>query len=373
MSAKVYLDHNASTPLAACVSEHLKECAAELHGNPSSSHWAGKPAAALVALARQRVALLLGVDAEEIVFVSGGSEANNHALKGTLFRHLANGKQPHFVTCAVEHPAILEPLAFAKRMGAEITIVAVDRNGRVSVADIERALRPQTALVSLMHANNEVGTLQPVAEVAALCRQRGILCHSDAAQSVGKIPVNARELGVDMLSLAGHKFGAPKGVGALYVRKGVVLEPLVHGAGHEAGRRAGTENILLVSALGVASQLAMDQPIASHMQRLRERLHQGLRSEHRVVLNGHPTLRLPNTLNLSFLDHLGDELLTVLPELAASTGSACHANQRSISPVLKAMGYSQEQAQGALRLSIGRCTTEAHIDRALALFRGITR
>jgi len=364
---RIYLDHNASTPLADEVRRTLTRLSESHHGNPSSSHWAGKPAAAIVAKARAQVAALLGAHDDEIVFTSGGSESNNHAIKGALFKALAADRRPHFITSTVEHPATLEPLAFAERLGATVTRIGVDACGRVDEAEVIAAICDETVLVTIMHANNEVGTLQPIGALASACRERGILLHSDAAQSVGKIDVQVDRLGADLLSLAGHKLCAPKGVGALFVRRGVQLEPLIHGAGHEAGRRAGTENVLLAAALGTACELARTSPAGEHMRSMRDRLHVGLSERREVVLNGHPALRLPNTLNVSFVGELGDRLLAAVPELAASTGSACHAGERSISPVLAAMGCDPERAHGAVRLSVGRDTHEAEIDRAIEL------
>jgi cysteine desulfurase len=274
----------------------------------------------------------------------------------------------HLVISAIEHPATVKPAEFLRKLGCRVTIVPVDGHGLVDPEAIHRALTRDTILVSIMHANNEVGTIQPIREISAHLRPRNILLHTDAAQSLGKMPVEVDALGVDLLTVAGHKLYAPKGVGALYVRRGVQLENLLHGAGHESGRRAGTENVPYLVGLGMACQIAQDglpesaQRLMTLRDRLWQRLHDALREK--VVLNGHPQRRLPNTLNVSFLGHLGSELLPRVPEIAASTGSACHEGKVSQSPVLCAMGVRPEVGQGAVRLTVGRFTTEDEIDRA---------
>ena len=251
---QIYLDFNASTPLAPEVVEAMRPLLTEHFGNPSTHHWAGAPAKAAVERARAQVAALLGCDPDEVVFTSGGSESNNHALKGVYFANRDRGD--HIVTSAIEHPAILRPLQFLETLGAKVTVLPVDRHGRVDPEAVRRALTPRTILVSIMHANNEVGTVQPIAAIAAIARAAGVLMHTDAAQSVGKIPTRVNELGVDLLSVAGHKLYAPKGVGAFFIRRGTRIEPFVHGAGHEQGRRAGTENVLLDVGLGAACEVA---------------------------------------------------------------------------------------------------------------------
>lgn len=370
---RIYLDFNASTPIAPEVAAAMRPFLAEHYGNPSSLHWAGRPAKEAVEHARGQVARLLGADPAEVVFTSGGSEANNHALKGVFFALRNRGN--HIVTSAVEHPAIIQPCRFLERIGARVTYVPVDGTGLVDPDAVRRALTPQTILVSVMHANNEVGTVQPIREIARIAREAGVLVHTDAAQSVGKIAADVNELGVDLLSVAGHKLYAPKGVGALYIRKGAPIEPLVHGAGHEAGRRAGTENVLLDVGLGAACDLAHQWLGMPYVRELRDyfwwQLQQAFRGK--IVLNGHPTERLPNTLHVSFLGQSGSDLLAVLPELAASTGSACHAGLVELSPVLKAMGVSDEVGLGAVRFSLGRTTTKDEIDRALDLLRPFSR
>jgi cysteine desulfurase len=365
--ARIYLDHNASTPIAPEVREAMLPYLAEHYGNPSSAHWAGAPAAEAVARARGQIAALLGCSPAEVVFTSGGTEADNWALKGAVE---ASGEQrPHLIVSAVEHPAILEPCRYLERHGVSVTYLPVDGTGLVDPADVARALRPETVLVSVMHANNEVGTVEPVAAIARVTREAGVLLHTDAAQSVGKVPTKVDELGVDLLSVAAHKLYAPKGVGALYVRAGTRLEPFVHGAGHEGGRRAGTENVLLDVGLGAAAKLAGDLAWTDGVRGLRDWLWARLQ-EHwgdAVVLNGHPTERLPNTLNVSFLGGDGRRILAAIPDVAASTGSACHSGGTEPSPVLAAMGVPRAVGAGAVRFSLGRTTTRAELETLLEL------
>jgi len=331
------------------------------YANPSALHAQGRAARAVIDGARVQVASLLGCAPDEIVFTSGGSEADNLALKGVFFASPERGD--HIITSAVEHPAILEPARFLERLGARVTYLEVDGRGRVDPDDVRRAITSRTILVSLMHANNEVGTIEPVEAVSAIARERDVLVHTDAAQSVGKIATRVADLGVDLLSIAGHKVYAPKGVGALYVRRGVRLEPVIHGASHEAGRRAGTESALLVAALGVACELAADLAPMDEVRRLRDLFWDLLRSRvgARVVLNGHPEERLPNTLSVSFASRVGADILGALDGVAASTGSACHAGSIELSPVLAAMGVPPEIGMGAIRFSLGRGTTEPEI------------
>ena len=313
-----------------------------------------------------QVAALLGCEADEIVFTSGGSEANNLALKGVFF---ARGGEPaHIVASAIEHPAIVEPCRFLERLGATVTLVPVDRFGLVDPDDIRKAIRRDTILVSLMHANNEVGAIQLIAEAARIAREHGVLFHTDAAQSVGKIETRVDDLGVDLLTVAGHKLYAPKGIGALYVRRGVTL---IHGASHERGQRAGTESALLAAALGKACEVATATIGGTETLRLREALWERLRAAFgdRVVLNGPPDRRLPNTLNVSFVGRIGADILAGSPEIAASTGSACHAGEIRLSPVLAAMGVAPEEGMGAIRFSLGRWTTLDEIDHAVELLQ----
>ena len=363
---RIYLDFNATTPIAPEVAAAMNQALTEPFGNPSSGHWAGPPARQAVEKARAQVAPLLACSPDEIVFTSGGSEANNHALKGVFFAH--GGQGGHIITTQIEHPAVLNPCHFLERLGASVTYLPVDRFGKVDPDDVRRSLTPRTMLISVMHANNEVGTLQPISETARIAREHGILFHTDAAQSVGKIPTHVDELGVDLLSLAGHKLYAPKGVGALYVRKGVRLEPLIHGAGQESGRRAGTDNILLDMALGSACELAQSWLDVDSIRELRDLFWELLEARvgERVVLNGHPTERLPNTLNVSFVGKVGSTILHGLEGVAASTGSACHSGSVELSPVLKAMNIPPEVGMGAIRFSLGRTTTREEIEQVVS-------
>jgi cysteine desulfurase len=365
--ARVYLDYNASTPIDPEVVAVMRPLLEAGYGNPSSGHWAAAPAKAALDQARAQVAALLGCAADEVVFTSGGSEANNLALKGVC----GTLRPVHVITSEIEHPATLEPCRHLARLGVAVTHVAADGTGLVDPDDVRKAVTRDTRVISIMHANNEVGTIQPVAEIAKIAREHGILFHTDAAQSVGKIATPVDELGVDMLSIAGHKVYAPKGVGALYVRRGVALEPLIHGAGHEAGRRAGTESALLTAALGKACDVARSWIGMRETQRLRDLLWDRLRSifGNKVVLNGHPTRRLPNTLNVSFVGRIGAEILAGMPDVAASIGSACHAGQVTLSPVLQAMRIPPEIGMGAIRFSLGRYTTQDDVDEVASELR----
>jgi cysteine desulfurase len=365
----IYLDFNASTPVAPEVAAAMRPLLESHYGNPSSLHWAGQPAHAALDAARSQVAALLACSSEEIVFTSGGSEANNLAIKGAFFA--ARGGANHIITSQIEHPATLGPCRLLERLGAEVTYLPVDGTGRIDPDDVRQAITDRTILVTIMHANNEVGTIQPIEEIARIARDRGVLMHTDAAQSVGKIPTKVDDLGVDLLSVAGHKLYAPKGVGALYVRRGVVLEPLIHGAGHECGRRAGTESAFLATGLGAACALAMSADRTHDIRRMRDRLWAELRTAfgNQVALNGHPSLRLPNTLNVSFIDHIGADILARLDGVAASTGSACHAGRIEHSPVLAAMAVPSRVRMGAIRFSLGRTTTDDEIDDVVGRLR----
>lgn len=375
----IYLDYNATTPIAPAVQEAMLPYLAELYGNPSSSHALGRACHEAVEDARARVAQLLGATRDEIVFTSGGSEANNLALKGAAFARAFAICPPgagvrlsgHMIISAFEHPAIVQPARFLERLGMKLTVVGVNRHGQVELGEIEAALRPDTLLVSIMHANNEIGVVQPIRLIAEMCRRRGVLMHTDAAQSVGKISARVDDLGVDLLTVAGHKLYAPKGVGALYVRRGTQLEPLLHGAGHESGLRAGTENVASIVGLGRAASLAEKhlQAAGDRMTLLRNRLLEKLRDAigPRLTVNGEQAARLPNTLSANFPDVVGAEVLRRIPELCASTGSACHSGVTHLSPTLAAIGLERDIARGAVRLSLGWYTDEDEIDRAAQL------
>ncbi len=369
MERPIYLDYNATTPIHPEVAAAMRPVLDSTFGNPSSGHAYGRAAAALVATARRQVARLLGCDADEVIFTGGGTESNNLAILGIA--HARRDLGNHLVTTAVEHPAVDQVMTHLEGRGFEVSRVAVDGYGRVDPQDVAAALTPKTTLVSVMHANNEVGTIMPLSEIAALCHERGVILHTDAAQSVGKIPTAVNDLGVDLLSVAGHKLYAPKGVGALYVRRNTTLPPLMHGADHERGLRPGTENVLGIVGLGRAATLAAKDPEshAEHQRHLRDRLHQGLMASlpaDAVRLNGHPTHRLPNTLNLGFRGLDADALLESMPQVAASAGAACHTGDDATSSVLGAMGVDAAYRAGSVRFSTGRLVTEADVDRAVA-------
>jgi len=368
MGRRIYLDFNASTPIAPEAVEAMRPFLDGHYGNPSSLHWAGAPAKDAVETARGQVASTLGCDPSGVVFTSGGSEANNHAIKGVF---LANrGRGDHIVTTAVEHPATIEPCRFLERsLGARVTVLPVNRFGMVDPDDVRKAITPRTILITVMHANNEVGTVEPASEIAKIAREAKIPFHTDAAQTVGKIATDVDDLGVDLLSVAGHKVYAPKGVGALYIRERTRIEPFVHGAGHEGGRRAGTENVLLAVALGAACAVAREWVGMPRVKALRDRFWEGLKElfGEQVTLNGHPSERLPNTLNVNFIGRVGAEVLASLPGVAASTGSACHAGSVTLSPVLVAMGVPPGEGMGAVRFSLGRTTTREELEEVLRL------
>ncbi|MDX3733687.1 cysteine desulfurase family protein [Streptomyces caniscabiei] len=366
----VYLDYNATTPIDPRVAEAMRPYLTDFFGNPSSSHpYANTPRRAL-AEARAQVAGLIGAGPGEIVFTGSGSEADLLALRGVVLA--SDRPRPHVITQATEHPAVLETCRALERLhGARVTVLPVDSDGLVAPAALAAALTEDTVLVSVMAANNETGALQPIRELAALAHERGALFHCDAAQAVGKVPLDVGELGVDLLTVVGHKIYAPKGAAALYVRDKVRLEPVVYGGGQERGLRAGTENVALAVALGTAAQLAAGEladDAPARIAALRDHLHQRLTDSlpGRVHLNGPEKNRLPNTLNVSIDGVLGHQLLAAAPELAASTGSACHSGTHTPSPVFTAMGLERDRALGALRLSLGRWTTAGDIETAAA-------
>jgi cysteine desulfurase len=367
MDRPIYLDYNATTPLAPEVLTAMLPFLQTEFGNPSSSHAYGLTAHDGVEQARSQVADLIGCKPDEIVFTGAGSEANNLAIKGVAFARRHQGDQ--LITSAVEHPAVLNTCRYlVERFGYRLAVLPVDEAGLVDPDDLRRAIEPRTVLITVMHANNETGTLQPIAELAEIARSAGILFHTDAAQSVGKVETDVDQLDVDLLTIVGHKLYAPKGVGALYVRRGTVLDSLVHGAGHEGGRRAGTENVPYMVALGAACALADARLAAGDSERirgLRDRLHERLRGGiSGLDLNGHPDRRLPNTLNVSFPDQDGEDLLARTPAIAASTGSACHAGRTEPSGVLTAMGIERGRALGAVRLSLGHPSTPEQVEAA---------
>lgn len=367
----IYLDYNATTPVDEKVFTAMEPFLRENFGNPSSNHVFGRVNREAIGKARAQAAQLLCCDPGEVIFTSGGSESNNNAIKGVAWANRQKGN--HIITSVVEHPAVINPCRYLEDQGYRVTFLPVDRYGQVSPDDVEAAITEETILITIMHANNEVGTLQPISAIGEIARRRGVVFHTDAAQSVGKVPVRVDELNVDLLTVAGHKFYGPKGVGALYIRKGTNIETFIHGAGHEKGRRAGTENVAYIVALGTACELAYNalQKSPERLTALRDKFHQLiLENVDDVILNGHPAERLPNTLNLSFKKVFGAAVLAEIPEIAASTGSACHDGTGELSVVLKAMGVDPEYGFGSVRFSLGKDITEEDIEYAAGLVAG---
>lgn len=363
----IYLDYNATTPVDPRVAAAMLPFLDGSFGNPSSSHALGMAARQVINGARSQVAQMLAASPEEIIFTSGGTEANNHAIIGAALSRRT--ERCHIITSAVEHPAVLEVCAHLEGRGFSITKIGVNELGMVDAAEVIAAMTDETALVTIMLANNEVGTIQPIAEIAAAARERGILSHTDCAQAVGKIPVRMTELGVDMVSVASHKFYGPKGVGALCMRDGVEIPSLMFGAGHENGRRPGTENILGIVGMGMASALViedLDQGEATKLAGLRDGLQAELCNTFPdAIVNGHPTERLPNTLSISFPHRRSADILAGLPGVAVSAGAACHGANIVLTEVLQAMGVSKENGMGTLRISVGRMTSEQEVAEAL--------
>ncbi|HIE27880.1 TPA: cysteine desulfurase [Candidatus Poribacteria bacterium] len=367
MKKLVYLDYNATTPHDPEVIAAMRPFLEEHFGNPSSPHWYGVQTKNAVENARGQVAYLLNCQPDEIVFTSGGTESNNYAIKGIAFANQDKGN--HIITTQIEHPAVIEVCKFLEEHGFEVSYLPVDEFGLVNISDVQKALTPKTILITIMHANNEVGTIQPIEEISKLVKEHGIIMHTDAAQSVGKIPTDVNRLGVDLLSIAGHKLYAPKGIGALYIRRGVQLSKLIHGAGHEQDRRAGTENVLEIVGLGKACEIAKRDLERNmlHTREMRDRLHNGFSEKLKdIKLNGHPENRLPNTLSLSFLRLDANALLSEIKDyVAVSAGAACHSDEVEISYVLRAMNVPLEWARGTLRFSMGKMTTESEISKAI--------
>lgn len=368
MNSPVYLDYNATTPIDPKVVEAMWPFISTHFENPSSSYQGGQTVKQALNKARQQLAQLINASPEEIVFTSGGTESNNHAIRGTIGHEKNKGK--HIITSSIEHPAITEVCKHLDSQGNEITYIPVDSTGKVNPEDVKKAVRPDTVLITIMHANNEVGTIQPVREIAKVAKQNHVLFHTDAAQSAGKIPVDVKDIGVDMLSLAGHKLYAPKGIGALYIKKETPVANLLYGAGQENGMRPGTENVPYIVALGKAAEIAHLnlKTNATNMSATRDRLINGLKNQVKtnVIVNGDLTNALPNTLSVAF-EGIDAHALTSLVgnKLCISTGSACHADSVELSPVLKAMNIDHLIGAGTVRLSTGRSTTYKEIDYAI--------
>jgi cysteine desulfurase len=370
----IYLDYNATTPIDPEVAEAMRPYISNRFGNPSSSHWYGVQTKDAVEKARNQVANLLNCNPDEVVFTGGGSESNNYAIKGAAFANREKGN--HLITSSIEHPAVIEVCKYLQEKDFQVTYLPVDQFGQVDPLSAEKAITSSTILISIMHANNEVGTIQPIAEIAEIARNHGIVFHSDAAQSVGKIPTTVDDLGVDLLTIAGHKLYGPKGIGALYIRRGIQLEKLIHGADHEQGRRAGTENVLEIVGLGKACEVArrdLDKNM-DHTQKMRDLLYQQLKAEwDELTLNGHPKNRLPNTLSVSFRNIEANKLLTEIDTVAVSAGAACHSDSVKVSSVLQAMQVDLEYAMGTIRFSTGKMTTAEEIKETAAIFAETAR
>jgi len=361
----IYLDHNATTPVLPEVLDAMLPYLRERFGNPSSTHVYGRLARAAVEQARDQVAELLACDADEIIFTSGATEANNLAIRGIA----ARSSRKQIVASALEHPSVAQPLGWLAARGWEVRLLEVDESGRARTTDLDAAITTATALVTLAHSNGETGALQPLAEVARRARQVDAYVHTDAAQSVGKVPVDVHALDVDLLTVVGHKLYAPQGVGALYVRRGLELEPILFGASQERGLRPGTQSVAAIVGLGAACAIARrDLRIERiRVHELRERLWSRLaQAVYGIALNGEVAERLPNTLNVRFPHASGAALLAATPDVAASTGSACHEGKERASSVLLAMGIPAGEALGSVRLTLGRATTAEDVDRAAA-------
>jgi len=363
----IYLDYNATTPVDSVVAEAMKPYLDHYFGNPSSSHIYGRETKAAIEKAREHIADMIHADVSEIVFTSGGTESNNYALKGIAFAHRHKGN--HIITSAIEHPAILEVCKYLEGQGFEITYLSVDEFGIINMKELEDAIKPTTILISVMHANNEVGSIQPLKEIGELAQKHQLFFHSDAAQSIGKVKVDVQEFGLDLLSIAGHKLYAPKGIGALYIRGGVMLEKLIHGADHERNLRAGTENVLEIVGLGKAAEIVVANidSYQKHYAETRDLLFDLLKEKlPDIKRNGSIEQCLPNTLSVSFPGIEANAIIALLEGVAASAGAACHAENISLSSVLKAMQLPIEYAMGTIRFSTGRGTTVETIEQAVA-------
>lgn len=366
MKIPVYLDYNATTPIAPRVADAMLPYIYTHFGNPSSNHSYGIEAKKAVEKARKQLANMLGSNIEEIIFTSGGSESNNYAIRGIAFTNRTKGN--HIITSSVEHPAIVEVCQYLEMNGFKVTYLPVDGFGMIDPQDVDDAITPQTILITIIHANNEVGTIQPIEEIGKIAKAKGVAFHSDCAQSVGKISVIPRILNTDLISIAGHKLYAPKGIGALFIRNGVKLEKLIYGANHEMNLRAGTENVIEIVGLGEAAEIVTEEltKYSEHIKKMRDRLEEGLKQRFAELrINGHPEKRLPNTLSVSFKGLEANTILSELTNIAASAGAACHSDRVDISSTLKAMKIPVEAAMGTIRFSTGRETTVDEIDFAI--------
>lgn len=370
----IYLDNAASTPVHQKVIDEMIPYFKEQYGNPSSIHKFGRTANVAIQSARKRIADLINADSKEILLTSGGTESNNTAIYGMVFQN----KGKHIITSSIEHDAILEPCKRLEREGYRVSYIPVDRHGLVNVDDVRKEISQDTCLITIMFANNEVGTIQPIKEIASIAHDNNIVFHTDAVQAVGKVPIDVKELGIDLLSISSHKINGPKGVGALYIRKGITISPLILGGGQENGLRSGTENVASIAGFGMACKLARDNMSQnmSYFKNLTSRLVTGVLSEiPGTNLNGHPEKRIPNNAHFTFLGVNGEDLIIKLDEnrIAASTGSACSVRVQKASHVLRAMGFSHEQITGSLRLTVGITNTDEEIDEAVRVLKGVVQ
>ncbi len=367
----IYLDNNATTPIDKAVADAMLPFIYENYGNPSSTHKMGMEAKSAIQQSRQQVGKLLNCREDEIVFTGSGSEANNTILKGVAAAHKDKGR--HIITSMIEHPSVMATCQYLQDSGFRVSYLPVNEYGEVEAEQVQNAITDQTILVSIMHSNNETGTLQPIKAIADICNKQKVLFHTDASQSIGKVPVDIQALGVDFLTLAGPKLYAPKGIGAYYIKQGVTIPSLIHGASHEMGRRAGTENVIFIVGLGKACEIALQRLKSNQVLEFTQYFYQQLQKtfQSKIQLNGHPINKLPNTLNISFLGYKSVDIMAKLTDVAVSAGSACHAGSTEISPVLKAMGVSQEAGMGAIRFSLGKDTSKEEIDQVLALLASL--
>ncbi|MBN2653999.1 MAG: cysteine desulfurase [Nitrospirae bacterium] len=376
MTNKIYLDHAATTPVDPRVAEAMLPFFTEQFGNPSSQHSFGRDAKAAVEKARSQVASLINSEPEEIIFTSGGTESDNFAIKGTAFANMARGS--HIITSTIEHHAVHDPCEFLKQFGFETTFIPVDKNGMINLADIEKAITDRTILISVMHANNEMGTIQPVSDVSIIAKSHGIQLHTDAVQTFGQIPVDVKQLGVDMLSISGHKIYGPKGIGAIYIKKSTKITPFMHGGGQERGLRSSTLNVPGIVGLGRAAEIAADMINTEPLRQstLRNNLIKKLQEDvGDLKLNGHPSSRLPNNINISFNNTDGEFLMSSLDisGIACSTGSACSSAGSGPSHVLHALGLSERMIGCSLRLTLGRSTTSEDLNSAAEMISDLVK
>lgn len=371
----IYMDHAATTPIDSRVVEAMLPYFREKYANPSSLYTAAQEVRGAIDESRAKVAELLNSDVEEIIFTSGGTESNNLALKGVAFANKKKGK--HIITSAIEHHAVLHPCEWLKKQGFKITFLPVDKYGFVNIKELENAIQKDTILISIMHANNEIGTIEPIEEIGKIAREKGIYFHTDAVQSIGKIPVDVKKMNVDLLSMSSHKIYGPKGTGALYVRRGVAIEPLLHGGGHEFNRRSGTENAAGIVGFGKAVEIAKKEmgSEAERLAKLRDRLIKGTLEIENSWLNGHPTKRLPNNANFCFKFIEGESLILELDYrgISANTGSACSSKSLEPSHVLRAIGLKPEETHGSLRLTLGRQSTGKDVEYIIEVLPGIVK